>query len=237
MHKLYTHAYTSRRALVHTVLRPAMRVVFTTLLLLAAAPVATALLRPSPLGRVAAPRRALASRAHRHLVVAQASPFDELIGAIENMVTPKAGKGTDGWGPEDTVAVIGASGNVGRLAAVRLADIGACKVRAVSRDGDRAAGFLNELAPEIEVVTADTKDPASLAEALAGVSGLIVCTGTTAFPTLAWRGGNTPDAVDNLGIVNLLEAWKEARAAEGGAAKRLVLMSSIGVERRKVCHA
>lgn len=131
----------------------------------------------------------------------------------------------------DTVAVIGASGNVGRLAALRLADLGV-KVRAVSRDGARARGFLSEVAPEVEVVTADTKDPASLRKVLEGVNGLIVCTGTTAFPTLAWRGGNTPDAIDNLGIKNTLAAWKEASEASGCDAKRVVLMSSIGVQRR-----
>jgi uncharacterized protein YbjT (DUF2867 family) len=48
----------------------------------------------------------------------------------------------------------------------------------------------------VEVVQADTRDPASLAAALTDVQALVVVTGTTAFPTKAWRGGNTPKAVD-----------------------------------------
>lgn len=50
------------------------------------------------------------------------------------------------------------------------------------------------------MVEADTTDPASLAAALVGCSGVVIVTGTTAFPTLAWRGGNTPKAVDAQGV-------------------------------------
>ena len=137
-------------------------------------------------------------------------------------------------GPEDTVAVIGASGNVGRLVALRLADMGACKVRAVARNPERAAAFFGDLESEVEVVAADTTKPGpELLAAVDGCAGLVVCTGTTAFPTLAWRGGNTPDAVDRRGVKNVLEAWEAAaEKAQGGRAKRLVLMSSIGVQRR-----
>ena len=92
-------------------------------------------------------------------------------------------------GPEDTVAVIGASGNVGRLVALRLADMGACKVRAVARNPERAAAFFGDLESEVEVVAADTTKPGpELLAAVDGCAGLVVCTGTTAFPTLAWRG-------------------------------------------------
>jgi len=146
------------------------------------------------------------------------------------------GKGlVGGIAKSDRVAVIGASGNVGRLACLRLADLGVCKVRAVCRDGNRVRGFFADTLEadgsedEVEVVEADVKDEASLRVALEDCQALVVVTGTTAFPTLAWRGGNTPAAIDDQGVKNILSAWK---ACGGGAKKKVVLMSSIGVERR-----
>lgn len=136
-------------------------------------------------------------------------------------------------GPGDRVAVIGASGNVGRLVALRLSDdVGrGLKVRAVARKPERASGFFAAVAPNVEVVAADTTRPESLPAALEGCDALVICTGTTAFPTLAWRNGNTPEAVDARGVANVLEAWQAANPSPA-AKKRVVLMSSIGVERR-----
>lgn len=146
--------------------------------------------------------------------------------------------GSAGGGDEvalgDTIGVVGASGNVGRLVALRLSDQG-YTVRAVARNADRAASFFEGLGSAVEVVAADTTQPGpDLLSAVDGCAALVICTGTTAFPTLAWRGGNTPEAVDNQGVKNVLEAWEAATADRGGgkAAKRCVLMSSIGVERR-----
>lgn len=115
-------------------------------------------------------------------------------------LTARTEKRNTGISIGDRVAVVGASGNVGRLVALRLADLGACKVRAIARNGDRAAEFLSVSDVEIEVFSADTKDRESLSYALEDCDALVIVTGTTAFPTLAWRNGNTPDAVDNLGV-------------------------------------
>lgn len=53
-------------------------------------------------------------------------------------------------GEVGTVGVVGASGNVGRLVALRLADIGnGLKVKAIARDSARAEGFLRDIAPEV----------------------------------------------------------------------------------------
>ena len=86
----------------------------------------------------------------------------------------------------------------------------------------------------MEVFAADTTKPGpELLEAVDGCAALVICTGTTAFPTLAWRGGNTPEAVDKQGVRNVLEAWEASAGwADGVVAKRCVLMSSIGVQRR-----
>ena len=84
--------------------------------------------------------------------------------------------------PGSTVTVIGASGNVGKLVALRLSET--FKVRGVVRSAARARSFL----PDVELFECDLRDgpTASLAKALDGAAGLVVCTGTTAFPTKAW---------------------------------------------------
>ncbi|PWZ30793.1 hypothetical protein Zm00014a_015636 [Zea mays] len=57
---------------------------------------------------------------------------------------------------------------------------------------------------------------------LQGVTHVICCTGTTAFPSKRWDGENTPERVDWNGIRNLVSALPQT-------IKRLVLVSSIGV--------
>ena len=97
------------------------------------------------------------------------------LASIASMAAPALG---------DTVAVLGASGNVGKLVALRLAEN--FKVRGVVRDASRVRGFLP---PEVDLYEADLRaeDPVlELSEALKDVSCLVVCTGTTAFPTQAW---------------------------------------------------
>ena len=112
-------------------------------------------------------------------------------------------------GLDDRVAVVGASGNVGRLVVLRLVDLGMRHVRAVARDAGKAAGFFDCVARDepCEVFSADTKNATSLAQALRDCDAVVIVTGTTAFPTLAWRGGNTPLAVDAQGVANVIEAW------------------------------
>lgn len=68
-----------------------------------------------------------------------------------------------------------------------------------------------------------------LSDALAGAAAMVICTGTTAFPTLAWRGGNTPKAVDDEFVRELVNSVDEK------SMRRVVLVSSIGtsIERRR----
>ncbi len=157
--------------------------------------------------------------------------------------------------PGDKVAIIGASGNVGRLVALRLAS--SFKVAAVSRDPSRVRSFLPD---SVELCRADLTERAQLEAALADASAVVICSGTTAFPTKAWSktgkdgvalpvlraladsdwkwggmlaaldeaGYNTPNNVDTVGTKAILSAW----AAASRTRKRLVLLSSIGVDRR-----
>merc|ERR1719247_1662025 len=84
--------------------------------------------------------------------------------------------------PGDKVAVVGASGNVGKLVTLRLSD--SFKVTGISRNPSRVRDFLP--ADKVELCQADLDDPAALEAALSGAAACVICTGTTAFPTQAW---------------------------------------------------
>ena len=176
-----------------------------------------------------------------------------LVVALLALCTPAAA-----LAPGSTVTVIGASGNVGKLVALRLSET--FKVRGVVRSKARAQKFLPD---SVELHECDLRDgpTASLAKALDGAAGLVVCTGTTAFPTKAWsetgrddvtfpvlqalveakgdrfqaidllteRGYNTPATVDETCTKTLIDSWY---SAAGAARDRLVLLSSVGVVRR-----
>ena len=171
--------------------------------------------------------------------------------------------------PGDTVAVIGASGNVGKLVALRLADT--YNVRGVVRAADKvrpflAAGAGTSGAPgrtPVELFEADLRGAGAeqqLQAALQGVNGLVICTGTSAFPTKAWSQSEESDvsgavlqalwessfdvggAIESLDAQGLntprnvdalgTKALLDAWAASGAERKHCVLMSSIGVQRR-----
>jgi nucleoside-diphosphate-sugar epimerase len=134
--------------------------------------------------------------------------------------------------PNDTVAVVGATGGVGRnLIALLLAD-GRYRVRAVARSPSRAASFFPSDNPNLTIVAADVSavpaDP-RLETALAGAAAIVIATGTTAFPTRAWGKfpsfSNSPDRVDRIGSESILSSL------DASALKRIVLLTSIGTLR------
>jgi len=162
--------------------------------------------------------------------------------------TPAAAARTSGaphLSPGDTIAVVGATGGVGLLTLRRLAALPGAPyaLRAVSRSTP-ADGLLPR---GVTAVRGDVRRPAgssggsgggggdggsgsggsvdSLAACLADAAVVIISVGTTAFPTPAWRGGNTPRAVDEQGVAAVV-------AALGPSTTRVVFVSSIGVERR-----
>ncbi|CEL99835.1 unnamed protein product [Vitrella brassicaformis CCMP3155] len=130
----------------------------------------------------------------------------------------------------DTIVVAGATGGVGQLVTQRLAQLGRFKVRALSRSPERASGPggpLEALAAQgVEVARGDVRDPSSLPSALADASAVVVCTGTTAFPTGKWKGGNTPKAIDEEGTRAVVEQLRKQ-----GGLKKFALPTSIGVRR------
>jgi len=81
---------------------------------------------------------------------------------------------------------------------------------------------------ELNLIDSDFSVGQSLAAAMNDVSAVVIATGTTAFPTKKWAGGNTPHAVDEDAVRKVARA-----AAEVNTMKKVVLVTSIGVERRK----
>ena len=107
----------------------------------------------------------------------------------------------EGLQPGDRVAVIGASGNVGKLVALRLAE--SFEVVGVARDPSRVRGFLPE--DKVKLVTAELTDPASLEKALEGAAACVICTGTTAFPTQAWSKKSSTEGIGSVVLKKLID--------------------------------
>jgi len=163
--------------------------------------------------------------------------------------------------PGDTVVVIGASGNVGKLVSLRLSKN--FKVRGIVRDASKVRSFLPESIDLFEVDLKDAPDvrDQKMQAALAGAQAVVVCTGTTAFPTKAWSANgenevtgavlsallntkfNVKDAISrldaeglntprNVDEIGTRTILTNWAAAAGPNRKRFVMMSSIGVQRR-----
>ncbi|GMH13022.1 hypothetical protein Nepgr_014863 [Nepenthes gracilis] len=122
-----------------------------------------------------------------------------------------------------SVLVIGGSGGVGQLIVASLLSR-KMKLRLLLRDPEKANTLFGEQDQEIlQVWKGDTRNPEDLDPSMfEGVTHVICCTGTTAFPSRRWDGDNTPERVDWEGVRNLVNALPRTL-------KRLVLVSSIGV--------
>lgn len=121
------------------------------------------------------------------------------------------------------VLVVGGTGGVGQLVVARLLDRGV-RTRALVRDPEKAETlFGKQDSDKLQILTGDTRHPEELnASVFEGVTDVICCTGTTAFPSKRWDGDNTPERTDWDGIRNLV-------AALPSSVKRFVLVSSVGV--------
>lgn len=124
--------------------------------------------------------------------------------------------------PGQTVLVAGATGGVGQLLTAKLLDRG-FKVKALTRSREKTESLLGS-APGLEVVYGDMREKDTLPQALEGVDAVACCTGTTAFPSKRWDGGNTPENTDYIGVRNLIDATPKS-------VSRFVLTTSAGVDR------
>lgn len=126
----------------------------------------------------------------------------------------------------DKVLIIGGTGGVGQLVTKKLRKLSDVDVRVTARNSEEARETIGD--EEVEICEVDLlADKANaLAAALEGVSAVLISVGTTAFPTMRWRGGNTPDAIDNVAVARIAKL-----ASNVSGMKRIVLLTSIGVDR------
>lgn len=105
----------------------------------------------------------------------------------------------------DTIAVIGASGNVGKLVAYRLSDT--YKVNGVVRDVSSVESFFEGRKDRITLFETDLLPTSTstgatevMKQALEGANAIVICTGTTAYPTKAWtkNGKEQPQLASNV---------------------------------------
>ncbi|GAV70305.1 NAD_binding_10 domain-containing protein [Cephalotus follicularis] len=122
------------------------------------------------------------------------------------------------------VLVVGGTGGVGQLIVASLLSRN-IKSRLLLRDPEKAATLFGIQDDEdtLKVFKGDTRNPEDLDPSIfEGVTHVICCTGTTAFPSKRWDGDNTPERVDWEGVRNLVSALPSSL-------KRLILVSSVGV--------
>ena len=151
---------------------------------------------------------------------------------------------------ESIVLVAGATGGVGQLTTAKLIEAG-YTVRVLTRSADKANSMF---AGKVDIVIGDIRQPETLSAATAGITHLICATGTTALPSARWdfkvdlgnnpieqamnwakiyldedfrnqNARNTPEAVDAIGVSNLVQAAPKDL-------KRFIFVSSCGVTRQ-----
>jgi uncharacterized protein YbjT (DUF2867 family) len=150
----------------------------------------------------------------------------------------------------ERVLVAGATGGVGQLTVAKLLEKG-FPVRVLTRSAEKVQNMFDN---RVEVAIGDIRQPTILPTAMQGVSYIICCTGTTAFPSAKWdfdntdevqglgsliewgkiyldaqyrnaKAKNSPEQVDAQGVSNLV-------AAAPKDLKRFVFVSSCGVLRK-----
>jgi uncharacterized protein YbjT (DUF2867 family) len=128
--------------------------------------------------------------------------------------------------PGDTVCVIGGTGGVGQLTIAKLDQKG-FNVRTTSRNkakGEETIANKNVQVYELDLLS---KDTTALEKVIDGVSAVVISIGTTAFPTMKWRGGNTPSAIDDEAVTRIANvAFRKSESL-----KKIVLVTSVGIER------
>jgi len=183
--------------------------------------------------------------------------------------SPSSSSSSAALQPGDTIAVIGASGNVGKLVTLRLSDTYNVNgvVRSTSPEleqffegrDDRITLYETDLLEELENGGGGISN--ALTPALQNANAIVICTGTTAFPTEAWsKSGefsvtgevlqalasnkfSIRDAIQDLDALGLntpnnVDDRANALVLDTWESvcktrkKRVILLSSIGVQRR-----
>ncbi|KAG9136265.1 hypothetical protein Leryth_003851 [Lithospermum erythrorhizon] len=116
--------------------------------------------------------------------------------------------------PSKLVLVVGGTGGVGQLVVASLLDRN-IKARLILRNPEKAASlFGKQEEDKLQVYKGDTRDPTDLHPSMfEGVTHVICCTGTTAFPSRRWDGDNTPEKTGKVSetlcrhYLHLLKDW------------------------------
>ena len=129
---------------------------------------------------------------------------------------------------QSSFSIIGATSGVGQCVAKALLEKSGVpnKIKAVTRNVEYASQFM--MLEGCDFVEADTRIPSSIPPALDS-DIVIISVGTTAFPTKKWQDGqNKPKIACLDSVVSVLETIKTLEKKP----KKVVMISSIGVERR-----
>lgn len=81
------------------------------------------------------------------------------------------------------------------------------KSRLLVRDPEKAISLFGKQDEEtLQVIKGDTRNPEDLDPSIfEGVTHVICCTGTTAFPSKRWDGDNTPERVGQYCVFHQLK--------------------------------
>lgn len=99
------------------------------------------------------------------------------------------------------VLVAGATGGVGQLAVAKLLEKD-FPVRVLTRSREKAEQMFGD---RVEISIGDTLQPDTLPAATQGISHILCCTGTTAFPSARWGFNLPPD----LNPLQQFQAWSK----------------------------
>jgi len=126
---------------------------------------------------------------------------------------------------ENLILVVGSTGGVGQLVVSKLLEKG-LPVRVLTRNAECGVKMFND---KVEIAVGDICQPSTLTPAMANITSIICCTGTTAFPSARWefnqtpnifelgiaafnpqfledKAKNTPTKVDTQGVINLISS-------------------------------
>ncbi|KAK9692299.1 hypothetical protein RND81_09G254800 [Saponaria officinalis] len=158
-----------------------------------------------------------------YLQVCSTKSSSLIINAVKQEVVQSSDNNSTLVSSSKLVLVVGGSGGVGQIIVASLLSRN-IKVRLLVRDPEKATKLFGEDDDEkLQIRQGDTRNQEDLDPSMIeGVTHVICCTGTTAFPSRRWDGDNTPERVDWDGVRNLVSILPPTL-------KRFILVSSVGV--------